>query len=228
MIYSPTSKPEGTIRDWLNYHAKTSPNKLSYQFSDDGSELTWLELLNRVKLIANHLLRLNIRKGESIAICMSNGSSALEIFYAIIYGGFRVTPLNLAAGPAALGHAISHSNCNFIFYDTNQSEILSNALKETNANIGVSVLCPGVVQSQIIENERPLLEINQDDLDEDENAKLMKTMLSEGVRNGLEPSVVAERVFEAIDKEEFWIFTHQEFADTYKQYSQEILDSMNS
>ena len=50
MIYSPTSKPEGTIRDWLNYHAKTSPNKVSYQFSDNGSELTWLELLNRVKL----------------------------------------------------------------------------------------------------------------------------------------------------------------------------------
>ena len=108
------------------------------------------------------------------------------------------------------------------------SRSLYEELKETNANIGVSVLCPGVVQSQIIENERPLLEINQDDLDEDENAKLMKTMLSEGVRNGLEPSVVAERVFEAIDKEEFWIFTHQEFADTYKEYSQEILDSMNS
>ena len=35
MIYSPTSKPEGTIRDWLNHHAKTSPNKVSYQFSDD-------------------------------------------------------------------------------------------------------------------------------------------------------------------------------------------------
>ena len=30
------------------------------------------------------------------------------------------------------------------------------------------------------------------------------------------------------DEEEFWIFTHQEFADTYKEYSQEILDSMNS
>ncbi len=67
------------------------------------------------------------------------------------------------------------------------SRSLYEELKETNANIGVSVLCPGVVQSQIIENERPLLEINQDDLDEDENAKLMKTMLSEGVRNGLEP-----------------------------------------
>ena len=108
------------------------------------------------------------------------------------------------------------------------SRSLYEELKETNSNIGVSVLCPGVVQSQIIENERPLLEINQDDLDGDENAKLMKIMLSEGVRNGLEPNLVAERVFEAIDKEEFWIFTHQEFADTYKEYSQEILDSMNS
>jgi hypothetical protein len=40
--------------------------------------------------------------------------------------------------------------------------------------------------------------------------------------------VVAEGVFKAIDKEDFWIFTHQEFTDTYKQYSQEIIDSMNS
>lgn len=178
MIYSPTSKPEGTIRDWLNYHAKTSPNKLSYQFSDDGSELTWLELLNRVKLIANHLLRLNIRKGESIAICMSNGSSALEIFYAIIYGGFRVTPLNLAAGPAALGHAISHSNCNFIFYDEKQSDVLLNALKETNTNPTIVK-----VKKDTFKNTKETLLLH--DITPEDHALLMYTSGTTGVPKGV-------------------------------------------
>jgi hypothetical protein len=50
MIYSPTSKPEGTIRDWLNHHAKTSPNKVSYQFSDDGSELTLVGITKQSKV----------------------------------------------------------------------------------------------------------------------------------------------------------------------------------
>ena len=134
MIYSPKSKPDGTIRDWLNYHAKKSPDRICYQFSDNSSDLTWSGLLKKVISISKFLIQLDIKKGESVAICMSNGSNALQIFYAIIYGGFRVTPLNLAAGPAALGHAISHSKCNYILYDDEQSEILSNALEETNAN----------------------------------------------------------------------------------------------
>ena len=114
MIYSPKSKPDGTIRDWLNYHAEKSPDRICYQFSDNSSDLTWSGLLKKVISISKFLIQLDIKKGESVAICMSNGSNALQIFYAIIYGGFRVTPLNLAAGPAALGHAISHSKCNYI------------------------------------------------------------------------------------------------------------------
>ena len=48
MIYSPKTKPDGTIRDWLNYHAEKSPDRICYQFSDNSSDLTWSGLLKKV------------------------------------------------------------------------------------------------------------------------------------------------------------------------------------
>lgn len=178
MIYSPISKPDGTIRDWLNYHAEKSPDRICYQFSDNSSDLTWSGLLKKVISISKFLIQLDIKKGESVAICMSNGSNALQIFYAIIYGGFRVTPLNLAAGPAALGHAISHSKCNYILYDDEQSEILSNALEETNANPTTIN-----VKNNTFENIKNNIQFH--DLTPDDHALLMYTSGTTGVPKGV-------------------------------------------
>ena len=178
MIYSPKSKPDGTIRDWLNYHAEKSPDRICYQFSDNSSDLTWSGLLKKVISISKFLIQLDIKKGESVAICMSNGSNALQIFYAIIYGGFRVTPLNLAAGPAALGHAISHSKCNYILYDDEQSEILSNALEETNANPTTIN-----VKNNTFENIKNNIQFH--DLTPDDHALLMYTSGTTGVPKGV-------------------------------------------
>ena len=62
MIYSPKSKPDGTIRDWLNYHAEKSPDRICYQFSDNSSDLTWSGLLKKVISISKFLIQLDIKK----------------------------------------------------------------------------------------------------------------------------------------------------------------------
>ncbi len=133
MIFETSSPPKGTIRDWLDHRAQTAPDDVCYLFPDGDAPLTWRTLKEQAHKIAVGLTATGIQQGESVAFCMSNGCAALVTFYGILYGGFRVTPLNLAAGPAALGHAISHSKCRYICSAPAQAEILSDALAQTNA-----------------------------------------------------------------------------------------------
>ncbi|MDA9926537.1 AMP-binding protein [Amylibacter sp.] len=178
MNFTPNFKPDGTICDWLNKHAELSPDKICYQFSNGDSDLTWSALFDKVNKIAKYLVKLNINKGDSIAICMSNGRPALQIFYAILYGGFRVTPLNLAAGPAALGHAISHSKCKHIFVDDPQLETLNNALLETDTNPKIIN-----VSNSLIEETDPSIKLH--DISPSDHALLMYTSGTTGVPKGV-------------------------------------------
>ena len=178
MNFTPNFKPDGTICDWLNKHAELSPDKICYQFSNGDSDLTWSTLFDKVNKIAKYLVKLNINKGDSIAICMSNGRPALQIFYAILYGGFRVTPLNLAAGPAALGHAISHSKCKHIFVDDPQLETLNNALLETDTNPKIIN-----VSNSLIEETDPSIKLH--DISPGDHALLMYTSGTTGVPKGV-------------------------------------------
>ncbi len=133
MIFDPTTPPSGTIRDWLDFRASTTPNVQSHYFFKDESQLTWLELRDAAKSVATHLTKLSIQKGESVATCMPNSRQAIICLFGILYGGFRATPLNLAAGPAALGHAINHSKTNHVFVSPCQQAIYDAALMETSA-----------------------------------------------------------------------------------------------
>ena len=178
MNYGSTLPPRGTVREWLDYHAEKTPDRICYLFSDGASDLTWLTLRNHAKKITFGLTHLGIKKGESIAICMSNGRPALQILYATLYGGFRATPLNLAAGPAALGHAIFHSKCRYICSAPGQSKILLDAFKETDAR-------PQIINAEAQFLEKDVPEINLHELNETDHALLMYTSGTTGVPKGV-------------------------------------------
>ena len=84
-------------------------------------------------------------------------------------------------------------------------------------NIGVSVLCPGVVRTNIFDSgrNRP----NELKGDKDTASNLLVSNLPQGERgsrisellaNALDPSVVGDMVLHAIINDEFYIFTHPE------------------
>lgn len=133
MIYSNTIPPEGTIRDWLDHRAEHSADETSHFFTADNSQITWKDLRNAAKVTAEYLTELGIKKGESVCICQPNSYDAIITLFGVLYGGFRATALNLAAGPAALGHAISHSKTNLVIVDPSQQHVLDAALQETSA-----------------------------------------------------------------------------------------------
>lgn len=92
----------------------------------------------------------------------------------------------------------------------------------TSHGIGVSLLCPGLVKSNIHASDaiRPQnLEDRGKPVDEAFNAQLAKVHEA-----GMEPDEVAAKTIEALRANKFYIFTHPEFKDELKEVFNEILD----
>ena len=88
-------------------------------------------------------------------------------------------------------------------------------------DIGVSVLCPGLVKSYIYASD----DIRPEDLKS--GAKPVDTdsvkRLAEVHEFGMEPDVIAARVIEAMRENRFHIFSHPEFKDEIREVFDEIL-----
>ena len=93
-----------------------------------------------------------------------------------------------------------------------------------NPKIGVSVLCPGLIKTNIIERDHLGLELDADSIDQDENTKNNAQWLADSVKEGMEPIDLAKLIFNKISNNEFWILSHPEFIEVYKEYSKEIFD----
>ena len=108
------------------------------------------------------------------------------------------------------------------------AETLNSDLVARGAKIRSSVLCPGFVNTNIGKSERNRpsnLTQLQAPLEDIENSPIMALL-----RNGKEPSEIAEIVIEAIRDDLFYILPHPAWDDTLKTYFEEILsrEALNS
>ena len=103
------------------------------------------------------------------------------------------------------------------------SETLCHELAERGARVNVSVLCPGVVSTRIIESarNRPGHFPTTEPLDPAYAARW--EALRQQVAAGMPPGQVADAVFEAIRKEQFYILTHPEWQDSVRSRMEDIL-----
>ncbi|MDJ0781362.1 MAG: SDR family NAD(P)-dependent oxidoreductase [Desulfosarcinaceae bacterium] len=114
--------------------------------------------------------------------------------------------------PSALYHLSKHAVVSL-------SEQLQHDLRLRGAAIGVSILCPGFVNTRIMDAERNRPVHLQNDPDTgppshggEESEALFRRM----VAAGLPPARVAEQVFTAISEERFLIHTHPELEPYYR------------
>lgn len=120
MIFTADAPPQGTVRDWLD--ARAMQGGTAFVFPETGDEVSWSDLRDAARDMAQGLVGMGIAKGESVAIIHPNGRDGVLATYATLYGGFRATMINLAAGPDAIAYALEHSGARFVFVHPSQAE----------------------------------------------------------------------------------------------------------
>mmetsp|Transcript_1866 Transcript_1866/g.3215 ORF Transcript_1866/g.3215 Transcript_1866/m.3215 type:complete len:241 (+) Transcript_1866:2611-3333(+) len=123
MIFTPEHPPQGTVRDWLN--ARAADGGTAIVFPETGEELGWAELRDQAATMAQGMYDQGIAKGESVAIVHPNGKDGVLAIYATLFGGFRATMINLAAGPDAIAYALEHSRARFAFVHDSQRAVIA-------------------------------------------------------------------------------------------------------
>ena len=114
------------------------------------------------------------------------------------------------------------------------SETLHYDLGRIEAKIGVSVLCPGLVRTQIIDSDRNRAAslgnaVAQQDTDMTVGALSREEFRQarQAVEEGMPPDEVAEHVFDAITEERLYILTHPDAKDRVRARMDAILEERN-
>jgi NAD(P)-dependent dehydrogenase (short-subunit alcohol dehydrogenase family) len=158
--------------------------------------------------------------------------------WGVIHGVRTFLPIMLERGEE--GHVVNTSSLaglmpgRGIYGVTKQavvalSESLYNDLKVMNAKIGVSVLCPGWVDTNIIDADRNRpaeLSRTAQAMPEPQREQI-ETMVRTLLKTGLQPSAVADQVFEAIRDDKLYIITHPEMDFLIRERFDNILSRTN-
>ena len=99
------------------------------------------------------------------------------------------------------------------------SEGLHIELEVTGSPIGVSVLCPGFVKTDLMSKEPERVDTPI--------GALMAEVLAGGVEEGVPADDVAVQVVDAVDARQFWILTHAEMRDAPVERMQRAAQQIN-
>jgi NAD(P)-dependent dehydrogenase (short-subunit alcohol dehydrogenase family) len=102
------------------------------------------------------------------------------------------------------------------------SETLQRELVECGARIKVSVLCPGIVNTRIVESSARVTPDRADPA----TAALLEA-LRQLVQAGMPAAQVAAHVFEAMRQDQFYILTHPEGKEAIRTRLEDILQQRN-
>ncbi|SNT72526.1 AMP-binding protein [Paracoccus seriniphilus] len=179
MNYDASTPPIGTVRDWLDHRAETAGRTISHLFPGSAAPLTWAELRDEARVIAARLAGLGVSRGTSVAVMLPNSRDAILCLFGVLYGGFRTTVINLAAGAEAIGYALSHSEASHVFVGAGQEELFASAAQSHDFN-AIAIRVEDGIDWPAATGEAPLCELNAQD-----DALLMYTSGTTGRPKGV-------------------------------------------
>ena len=107
------------------------------------------------------------------------------------------------------------------------SEDLYVTVRQMGLNVGVSVLCPGWVQTGIAEADRNWPEALGEAPPLAIGADVIFKHVGRAVAEGTPPAVVADVVADAITEDRFWVLPHPEFVDIAVRRWHDIAEGVN-
>jgi NAD(P)-dependent dehydrogenase (short-subunit alcohol dehydrogenase family) len=107
------------------------------------------------------------------------------------------------------------------------SESLYNELKLMNAKVGVSVLCPGWVDTKIGEADRNRPAELTTSHAPDPRQEVVSEIVRNFLKNGKSPAEIANAVFEAIRDDQLYIITHPDMDFIFKERFDNIVKRRN-
>ncbi|MEE4362222.1 MAG: SDR family NAD(P)-dependent oxidoreductase [Pseudomonadales bacterium] len=104
------------------------------------------------------------------------------------------------------------------------SEALRGDLAETG--IGVSVLCPGMVRTRILESERNRpADLAPGSAEAEAAAQAQAALMNMAMATGIDAAEVGQIVVDGVREDRFWLFTHPEMKELAAQRAAEQLDA---
>ena len=107
------------------------------------------------------------------------------------------------------------------------SETLHHELTMLDSPLRVSVLCPGFVRTRILDSHRNRPAALADTAPEIPGRAEMDQAVRQMLAAGLPPAEVAERVFDAIRQERFYVFPHPEWKERVRARMEDIVAERN-
>lgn len=94
-----------------------------------------------------------------------------------------------------------------------------------NSSLKVSVVCPGPVATDIAHSDTDAG--GGEPLPQDSPQKNLQDFLSAGIAAGISAQQCADIVFQGIRGQQFWIFTHEDFKDSYRHRVDSVFNNSN-
>ena len=96
-------------QDWAAKWAVYSPEKTAFREAETGRSLTYTRLNSLGNRLAHHLVHLNLKKGDRIAVLAENCLEYLVLFAAAQKTGVILVPLNYRLTAAEIDYLLQNS-----------------------------------------------------------------------------------------------------------------------
>lgn len=103
------------ISSALRRAAQVNPTTTATVHADRSQ--TWETLLNRVQKLAGALQKLGMKPNDRVALLSLNSDRFIEYFFATVWGGGAMMPMNIRWSPAECAYAINDAGAEILIVD---------------------------------------------------------------------------------------------------------------